>query len=155
MNLDQQLQILIANAPADGATPLVIEQAVAPILKMFASKLRHLEYHVLQSLNQQWVVTTLNSRSKEPKKKTVIYAFPTALDATNSQHSSNPGIIALPVPVTHILFQMFAIPQIDSTIFIENPGNLSSGQEVRRTDLQTSLESQLKQLRFQQPSDLA
>lgn len=147
MNLDQQIQLLIKNAPPDGVTPKVMEEAIAPILKLFASQLQHLEYHVLQTFDQGWVLTTLSNRAQPEVEKKVIYAFPTLKDAADFQGASDPQILALPVPVTHILFQMFALDQVNSTVFFEIPGNLTNGTEVHRADLQNLVQMQLQQFR--------
>ncbi len=147
MELEQQIALLVENAPADGLTPQVMEVAIAPILKAFASQLKHLEYYVLQTIDGEWVLTTLSNRAQQSLEKNVIYAFATLKDAASFQGTCDPQVIASPVPVTHILFQMFAIEKADSTVFVETPSNLSAGVEVRRTDLQKLIQAQLKQFR--------
>lgn len=158
MELEQQIALLIENAPADGVTSKVMEVAIAPILKAFASQLKHLEYYVLQTIDGGWVLTTLSNRTQQLLEKNVIYAFPTLKDAANFQGTSDPKVIASPVPVTHILFQMFALEKVDSTVFVETPNNLSAGTEVRRVDLQTLIQAQLEQFRAKPdnlPPDIA
>jgi hypothetical protein len=147
MDLEQQIQVLIDNAPQDGTTPKVVE-ALAPVLKLFASQLRHLEYHILQTLDQAWVMTTLSNRAQPGVEKNVIYAFPTLKDAADFQSVFDPQIIALPIPVTHILFQMLAIDTINSIVFFDTPGNLAAGTEVRRDDLQNLVQAQLQQIQM-------
>ncbi|NES83663.1 MAG: hypothetical protein F6K10_20875 [Moorea sp. SIO2B7] len=147
MNLDQQIKILIDNAPQDGVTPTVIEQAVSPVVKLFANQLQHLEYYVLQTLDQGWVLTTLSNRAKPNLEKKVIYAFATLKDAGNFQGSSDPQIMTTSLPVTHVLFQLFALKQVYSIVFMETPGNLTAGVEVKRADLENLIETQLQQLR--------
>ncbi|MBW4647390.1 MAG: hypothetical protein KME06_01620 [Kastovskya adunca ATA6-11-RM4] len=146
MDLDQQLQALIENAPSDGRTPEAIA-AIAPVLKLFASQLQHLEYYILQTLDEGWVLTTLSNRAQPDVEKNVLYAFPTLKDAADFQVEPDPQIVALPLPVTHILFQMFAMDIVNSTVFFETPGNLASGTEVNREDLQNLIHSQLQQMR--------
>ncbi|NJO18940.1 MAG: hypothetical protein HC838_01155, partial [Spirulinaceae cyanobacterium RM2_2_10] len=51
MNLNEQLQRLIDDAPEDGSMPILIEHAVVPVLRLLAQRLQHLEYYVLQSLD--------------------------------------------------------------------------------------------------------
>jgi non-ribosomal peptide synthetase component E (peptide arylation enzyme) len=158
MDLEQQLAILVNNAPQDGVTPRVIEQGVAPVLKVFAQQLQHLEYYVIQTLDQGWVLTTLSNRATPNLAKKVIYAFSTLKDAYNFQGKSNPEVIAVLIPVTHILFQLFAMKQVDSIVFMERPGDLSTGKEVLCSDLQKLVNHQLQQ--FQNslsniPSNLA
>ncbi len=160
MNLEQQIQKLIDDAPQDGDLPLVIKQAIAPVLKLFASRLKHLDYYILQNFSQSWVITTLRAKNSDSatKGKKVIYAFTTAKDATAFQGDSTPEVVAWPIPVTHILFQLFALHQVDSIIFLETPGNLSRGTEVRRSDLQQLIQSQLQEFKTNSgnvPPDIA
>ena len=141
MELDQQLQALIDGAPQDGSTPQLIE-SIAPMLKAIAQQLRHPQYYVVQTLDQSWVMLTLNHRTQSEDEKNVIYAFPTLKDVSSSPYNlADPNLIALPIPVTHILFQMLAMHQADSTIFFETPGDATIGTEVQRSDL----EAQIKQ----------
>ncbi len=144
MDLEQQIQVLIENAPQDGTTPKIVE-AIAPVLTLIANQLRHSDYHILQTLDQGWVVTTLSNRAQPNVEKNVIYAFPTLKDATDFQSVADPQIIVATVPVTHILFQMLAIDTITSIVFFNTPGNLTAGTEVRRDDLQQLIQIQLQQ----------
>lgn len=145
MNLEHQIQILIENAPQDGVTPQVVE-AIAPVLTLLASQLGHSDYHILQTLDHSWVVTTLSNRAQPDVEKNVIYAFPTLKDATDFQSVWDPQITAAIIPVTHILFQMLAIDTITSVVFFDTPGNLTAGSEVRRDHLQQLIQNQLKQI---------
>jgi hypothetical protein len=145
MDLEHQIQVLIENAPQDGVTPQVVE-AIAPVLTLLARQLRHLDYHILQTLDQSWVVTTLSNRAQPDVEKNVIYAFPTLKDATDFQSVWDPQIMAVTIPVTHILFQMLAIDTITSIVFFDTPGNLADGKEVRRDELQQLIQTQLQQI---------
>lgn len=146
-NIEQQLQTLIENAPPDGVTPKVMKNAIAPILNLFAQRLNHPVYYILQTLDQGWVMTTLSNRNDPKTEKRVIYAFPTLEDAKLMQGGNpDPQIIATAVPVTHILFQMFALKVVDSTVFMETPGDLNTGKEVKRADLQKLVQIQLQKL---------
>lgn len=147
MDLEQQIQVLIDSAPQDGTTPKLVE-AIAPVLKLLASQLRHLEYHILQTLDEGWVVTTLSNRTQPEVEKNVIYAFSTLKDAADFQSVSDPQILAVPIPVTHILFQMLALETVTSTVFFDTPGNLTTGTEVRRDDLQNLISTQLQNSKF-------
>lgn len=144
MDLDQQIQVLIANAPQDGTTPRMVE-VIAPVLTLLARQLKHLEYHILQTLDQGWVVTTLSNRAQPEVEKNVIYAFSTLQDAANFQSTWDPEIMATAIPVTHILFQLLAIKTVNSIVFFDTPGNLVTGTEVRRDDLQQLVQRQLQQ----------
>jgi hypothetical protein len=152
MNIDQQIQALINEAPQDGTTPAAVE-AIAPALKLIASQLKHEQYYILQTLEQQWVMNSLSNRTQPEVIKNVIYAFPTLEDVSGGPVSlKDPQIIALPIPVIHILFQMVAMKKVDSIIFFEIPGNAKVATEVTRPDLQNLVQLHLKKL--QQNSNL-
>jgi hypothetical protein len=136
MTLDQQLQSLISDAPRDGSTPEMVA-SIAPVLKTMAQRLRHLEYFVVQTLDQSWVMVTLEDRTQSMGMKNVIYAFSTLKDVSSGLIDlSDPNLIAMPVPVTHLLFQMLAMDNSYSTIFFETPGDVSVGTEIARLDLE-------------------
>jgi hypothetical protein len=52
MNVDEQIQLLIDNAPRMVLHPVVA--AIAPGLKLLAGQFRHSQY-ILQNLDQDWV----------------------------------------------------------------------------------------------------
>lgn len=141
MDLDQQIQVLIDNAPTDGHLPQAM-QAIAPALKLVASQLEHSQYYVLQTLDDAWVLTTVTNPEQPQETKQILYAFPTLQDVTTLE---DPEVMAIPVPVTHILFQMVGMDTVDSAIFFETPGNLSEGVQLRREDLQNLVQSYLEQ----------
>ncbi len=135
-DLDQQLRSLIDNAPQDGSTPQLVE-SIAPVLKLVAQRLRHSQYYIVQTLDQRWVMLTLANRTNTQEEKNVIYAFPSLKDVSSSSYNlSDPNLIALPVPVIHILFQMLSMHPNLSTIFFETPGNATIGTEVQRSELE-------------------
>ncbi|MDX2243634.1 MAG: hypothetical protein NW224_23385 [Leptolyngbyaceae cyanobacterium bins.302] len=145
MNLDEQIQDLIDHAPQDGVTPALIE-AIAPVLKQFASQLRHLQYYIVQSLDQNWVVNIISHQDQPELETHVIYAFPSLKDVASGPNPvKDPQLMALPIPVTHILFQMVALEGIDSIIFFEVPGNTLAGTQIRRADIQEVIQAQLQQ----------
>ncbi len=143
MDLDQQIQVLIQDAPQDGTADLVV--TIAPALKLLAGQLRHLQYYILQTLEQNWLLTTLSNSAQPGVEKRVIYAFPTSRDATRSPAAKDMQIVAVAVPVTHILFQMMAMDTVDSLVFFETVGNLEKGTEILRQDLQTLVQEHLRQ----------
>ncbi|MEC4982722.1 MAG: hypothetical protein SAJ37_10885 [Oscillatoria sp. PMC 1068.18] len=147
MDLEQQISLLIQDAPQYGVSSVAIEQAIAPVLRLFATQLQHLEYYLLQTLADDWILTTLTNRAQPTLEKKVIYAFPTLKDAGDFQVNKDPQIIASSVPVAHILFQVFTLEQVDSVVFVETPGNLTSGKEIRTEDLQKLMMRQIQQLR--------
>ena len=145
MNVDAQIRVLIENAPQDGTTPQII-QTIAPVLKAMAGQLVHAKYYILQTLDRNWMLTTLSNRAQPDREKKAIYAFSTMEDAKASVRASlNPNLVAVGLPVTHILFQMVALENVDSTIFFEAPGNPERGTEVKRSDLQRLIQIQLQQ----------
>ncbi len=143
MDLDQQIQALIQQAPKDGATPAAVK-AIAPALKQIAGQLRHPQYYILQTLEQRWAMTALNHRAQPDLQKNVVYAYADLKDALASPVAKDPQIMAFPVLVTHILFQMVAMTTVDSIIFFEISGNLNAGTEVTRANVQELVQLYLK-----------
>ncbi|MBU6185612.1 MAG: hypothetical protein ACKO3I_03510 [Synechococcales cyanobacterium] len=156
MDLDQQLQVLIDNAPQDGVTPHAIA-AIAPALKAIASQLQHQDYYIVQTLNQEWVLLTLSRTNQPQVTKTVVYAFPSLQDISLSpSFQAEPNRIAVPFPVTHLLFQLSSITSIDSVIFREIPDDSSSDVELKSSDIQSLLQHHLHHYFSPNiPSDLA
>ncbi|OKH32957.1 hypothetical protein NIES2119_24800 [[Phormidium ambiguum] IAM M-71] len=145
MDLDQQIQVLIDSAPPDGRIPQAM-QAIAPALKLVASQLEHPQYYVLQTLDEAWLLTTFNNPEQPQETQHILYAFPTLQDLTTQTGIlEDPEVMAVPVPVTHILFQMVGMDTVDSAIFFETPGNLSEGVQLHREDLQNLVQSYLEQ----------
>jgi hypothetical protein len=153
MNLEQQLQLIINNGADYGVPPPVIEKAIAPVLKLFAEQLQHVEYYVLQNLEEDWVLTTI-ANSKLQLEKKVIYAFTSVQDAATFQGKANPDLVAMPISVAQLLFRLFSLQQVDSIIFLENSSNLNHGVEVERDRLSQLIERQIEQLN-QTPTDIA
>lgn len=150
MELKQQLQILIDEAAEYGIAPAIME-AIAAVFEVVARQLQHLEYYVLQNLSEDWVISVISNDGVEKK---VIYAFTTLRDAKNFNISRESDIIAISLPVVQILFRLFSVGQIDSIIFFEKAGNTSGGVELKRRDLQNSLQQHLQQLKTS-PPDIA
>jgi hypothetical protein len=154
MNLDEQLQILINEGPEHGVSKAVMEKAVIPALKFFASQLQHTHYHVLHSQDRSWLVTTLRHREKQQSDKRVIYAFSTRKDAASFQGITTPDIRIISLPATHILFQLFAVDRLDSIIFMEMAGKKEQGTEIERAKLQNIIDQQLRRLKLKPSSPL-
>lgn len=152
MELEQQLEILINDAANYGVPTIVVEQAIAPVLRLFAEQLQHLEYYVLQNIEEDWVLTTITNPQLKQEKK-VIYAFATVQDAATFEKKTNPDLMAMPIPVAQLLFRLFSLQQVDSIIFMES-SDLSRGTEVKRDRLSALIRQQIKQL-GQTPSDIA
>ena len=150
MELKQQLQVLVDEAAEHGIAPAIIENAIAPVFEVVARQLQHLEYYVLQNLSEDWVISVINNGDREKK---VIYAFTTVRDA-KLKIGQESDIVAISLPVVQILFRLFSVGQIDSIIFFDRSANTSGGVELKRRDLQNSLQQQLQQLKAT-PSDIA
>lgn len=157
MNLDQQIQALIDAAPPDGTTPDLV-RSIAPALVALGSNLKHPQYYVLQTADQSWVMTTLSNRFQPNLEKRVIYAFSTLKDASVAPYTSkDPGVAAVAVPATHILFQMVAMSAVDSAVFFETSGDLTNGAEVSRQNLNQMIQVYLQkyQAEARLPPDIA
>jgi len=145
MDLEQQIQELVEHAPQDGESPDLV-RAIAPVLRAVSQQLRHLQYYIVQTLDESWAVTTLSNQTTPDEDKTVIYAYPSLKDVTSGPYPmQDPSMIAVPVPVTHILFQMLALEPVFSTIFFETPGSMVAGTEVQRDQLVNLIQLQLQQ----------
>ena len=151
MYLDEQLEVLIKEAPQHGVPMPVMEKAVGPTLKFFASQLQHEKYYVLHGKNRSWLVTTLSNRKNPKEEKKVIYAFATKKDAETFQGIINPEIRIISVPITHLLFQLFSVESIDSIVFREVPGNKEQQVEISRAKLQNIIQQQLRRLKLTPP----
>ncbi|MDJ0899284.1 MAG: hypothetical protein QNJ55_10770 [Xenococcus sp. MO_188.B8] len=144
MDLDQQLQILIDDAPNYGVPALVIEKAIAPVLKTFAEQLKFLEYYILQNETEDWIMFSVKKDPQQDLAKTVIYAFTSYQDAIKFNQKQDEKILVKPLPTTHILFRLFSVKKIDSIVFFNEVENLSQGIELRREDLQSLIQKQLQ-----------
>ncbi len=145
MDLERQIQLLIDNAPQDGITPNLVT-AISPVLSAIAQRLRHSQYYILQNSESEWVLTTLSNRANPGLEKHVIYAFSTIQDVSLIPSAGlDPQIVAKPLPVTHILFQLVALEPVDSIVFLETPGQTTHTLEVQRDELQKLMQRQVKQ----------
>lgn len=151
MSLQEQIQALVDEAPQDGKTPQAMA-TIGPVLAQVAHNLNHLEYYVLQNLEQNWQITTLRHQSQPDLEKTVVYAYADLKDATHS--CSDPNLIAVPRPVVSLLFQLLAMKPVDSLIFYDKPKMQGEGYEVPRAAIQQLVQESLRQL-MQPPTDIA
>jgi hypothetical protein len=150
-DLDQQIQVLLQDAPNDPEMRQITEK-FAPVLKQFASKLGHLHYYVVQTLDQSWVSVTLSHRTQPSVEKNVLYAFSTLQDVSVDLYSQDTeNLVAVPMPVIALLFQFFALNLADSIIFFDVSGDISSGVEVSRMEIEQALRDALNRL----PPDVA
>ncbi|MGB3636067.1 MAG: hypothetical protein WBA39_00520 [Rivularia sp. (in: cyanobacteria)] len=157
MDLQAQIQFLIDNAPQDGITPQLVA-AIAPALIQIAQKLRSSQYYILQNPSGDWVLTTLSNKSNPQLQKQVIYAYPTLRDvSTTSGVGFDPQMIAAPIGVIEILFQIVALQPVDSIIFFDTPGTTANAVEIPRSQVNNIIESSLQQnsRRSDVPPDIA
>ena len=148
MKLDRQLEIIVNDAANYGVPAVVIERAIAPVLKLFAEQLQCLEYYILQNIEQDWVLTTIANPQVQQDKK-VIYAFKSLKDAATFHGSSN--LMAMPIPIAQLLFRLFSLQQVDSIIFLEDSLNLNRGVEIERNHISILIREQIKQLNNNPP----
>jgi hypothetical protein len=154
MNIDAQIQQLIEQAPQYGARTEEI-QLIAPVFKSVASQLQHAQYYILQNLEQSWVMTTLKHRTQPELSKNVVYAYSSLETVKANIATLDPEIMALPVPVIQILFQLLAMEPVDSIIFFGSADE-QTGIEVSRQGLRQSIEQYVQSLRQSHPpSDIA
>lgn len=151
MNIEKQLEILANDAPEYGVSTEIMEQAISPVLKFLASQHKHTDYFVLHTSDKHWIITTLSNRKQPQMTKRVIYGFATYQDARNFQDTVNPNSITPPInivslPITHLLFQIFAIHQVDSIILMDTPNNKTKGIEIQRENIENMIQKQLQQL---------
>lgn len=144
MNLDRQIQTLVSEAPQDGKTPKAIE-SIAPVLKQVAQRLQYEQYFLLQTPDQRWQVTTLSQQSQPHLEKRVVYAFARLEDAVKSTQDRQ--LIAVPLPIIPLIFQLLAIETIESLIFLEMPDNTQIGTEIQRKEIQHLIYKKLQQSR--------
>jgi hypothetical protein len=146
LNLNDQVQILSQEAPNYGVPPLVIEQAIAPVLIGQARKLKHLSYFVLQSRDREWQTTTLSHRNHPAQEKTVLYAFAGRQEALSFSLNTHTSLEIIEIPVIDLLFQLLAMTPVDSLILLDIEGNLDQGKEIQRQGLQHLIEKHLRRL---------
>ncbi|MGB6295908.1 MAG: hypothetical protein WBF90_06945 [Rivularia sp. (in: cyanobacteria)] len=157
MDLQVQIQSLIDNAPQDGITPQLIA-AIAPALIQIAHSLRATQYYIVQNPDGEWVLTTLSNKKNPQLQKQVIYAYPTLQDVSSTSGVGfDPPLIAAPIGVIEILFQIIALQPVDSIIFFDTPGTTASAVEIPRSRVTSIIESSLQQnsRRSDVPPDIA
>jgi hypothetical protein len=139
MNLTEQLEALFNNAPDDPEIRQITEIFV-PVLRRISSKLRYLEYHVLQTADHDWVSFTLNYRTQSHVEKTVIYAFSSPKNVSLSISAQDlEGLSVISIGIIDLLFQFFTLNLGDSLIFFEDATNPERGIEISRQEFQQLL----------------
>ena len=148
MDLEQQLQNLISEAPQYGVPASIMEYGVVPVLRTYAQQLDHQKYYLRQTLENNLVLTVLTNHQNPTIEKKVIYAFPSVTDAAKFPDSNidDANVVAQEFPVGQILFQMFTMKDIDSIIFVDQPNNYQQSKEIYCEKLQTAIKAHLKLL---------
>ena len=164
MTLDLQLQDLVREAANHQIAPVVIQKAIVPIFEPIAKQLKHLDFYLLQSSQEDWIIsvisknlqnkTTKSESLRDQSAKKVIYAFSSLQDAQNFPTTKTQDLVAIKLPIIQILFQFFIIQQLDSLIFFDQPGNLKQGLEVDQNDLRNQIQTRIIQLKSL-PPDIA
>ena len=144
LELNQQIQALIEGAPPGTNLKQAIE-VVAPVIRTVAQQLQHSEYYILQSVSNQWLQATVAHKDNPNQTKRVIYAYPSLAAAAGDRLAkSNPGLMALPISIAQLLFQLPSIEPVDSIIFLETESR-NQAVEVRRSDLKQMFQAHLQQ----------
>lgn len=146
MNLNEQVQILCQEAPNYGVPRQVMEKAIAPVLIELAQSLQQSSYFVLQTRDRAWQTTTLSHRNHPTQRKTVIYAFARREHTRHFPDIATANLDLSEIPVIDLLFQLFALEQVDSLIFLDNRGNQEKSKEIQRQALQQRVEQNLRSL---------
>lgn len=148
MNLDQQFENLINQAPNYGVPAPIMQYGVVPVLKVYAQQLNHQKYYLRQTLENNLVLTVLGKEDEPEIEKKVVYAFPTVEDAVKFADSEidKLEIIAQEISISEILFQMFTLKEVDSIIFLDTPQDYRQSKEIFCHKLQKAIQENLKML---------
>ncbi len=136
-NIEQQIQILVDQAPTELQQPIV---HISPVLNQIAADLTHQSYFIGQNKSQEWIVITL--QNGQNVQMDAVYAFGHQQDALNFYGSSE---LAIEIPVIDLLFQLLALESIQQFIFFDEVDNMESGRTLSRSDLQQAIEQHLRQ----------
>ncbi|MCM1984667.1 hypothetical protein [Lyngbya confervoides] len=143
VSLDEQIQTLLAEAPQEGLMPQAME-AIAPVLKHLAEQFHQEQYFILQSLEGNWQITTLRHRTQPQLEKKVIYAYSTLADATRAGQDAH--LMAKSIPIIPLLFQLIAIPDLDSLLVLSSQAGASESLEIAQADLRNLIQRQIDQV---------
>ena len=152
MNIRKQLEILANDALKYGVSIEIMEQAVNPVLKFFASQHKRTDYFVLHTSDRHWIITTLNNRKQPQITKRVVYGFVSHQEAHDFKDTIVPSNVNTPInivslPITYLFFEMFAARQVDSIILMDTPNNKTQGIEIKREDIENMIQKQLQQIK--------
>jgi hypothetical protein len=141
MTLDLQVSALIDGAP-DAASRKSVK-TIAPVLIQLAKSLPQATYYICQSPEGEWVVTTLQNQQQPKLEISVIYAFTRVEDVSQFQGGALANSLAIEVPIIQLLFYLFAFPEIDRIIFLDDSQNLDRGREISSQQLEDAIVKQL------------
>jgi hypothetical protein len=133
VDLQTQVQDLIDHAPLDAQTRQAVA-AIAPVLVSQAQQYQATIYYVVQTVDGQWQIITLEHQEPPHTEKVVIYGYATP-DMAQAAIEDETNLVIQPIPVIQLLFQLLAAEPVDSLILLEAP-NGEQGWEVSRQDLQ-------------------
>ncbi len=151
MNLNQQIETLIKDAPNDPEMRQITE-TVAPVLRRMASKFRYLEYYVLHTPDQGWVSFTLTHRTQSHIERKVIYAFSSSKDINDVISETDlSGLSVVSIGIIDLLFQFYALNLGDSLVVFDTPKNTESACEIPRQEFDALLRQSLDPI----PPDIA
>ena len=91
----------------------------------------------------------------------MIYAYADLDDAKAHHPTLDAQVLALPVPIMHILFQLIALQSVESMLFFDQPGDRQAAVEIHRQELQNLVTTQLQRYQRQSrqhprpPADIA
>jgi hypothetical protein len=141
MDIPAQIQALIDESPPDQEMREGI-QVVAEVLGQVALGLGHLQYYILQNLENQWQVTTLEHRAEPDRQKNVLYVYSRLGDATRMGQDAD--LLAVPIRILPLLFQFFSFAQVDSLLFVDEANQPNQLKELSRADLQAVVQASLQ-----------
>lgn len=136
VNLEQQLQALINQAPADLQQPIA---QIAPVLNQIAEDLTHQSYFIGQNQAEEWIVITL--QNGQQTQMDAVYAFGHRQDALTFYGSAE---TAVEISIIDLLFQLLALDSINQLIFFDEESNMESGRTLSRSDIQLAIEQHLR-----------
>jgi hypothetical protein len=140
--LDEQIQQIIDKAIDHVVPPSVIEKSVAPILKSYAQKVSHEAYYLVVNQKNDLLIRIIQSSLDPSKEKRVIYAF--ADSNTGLKFLSSPTNSLKLIPITHLLFDLFAIESWDELIFVD-PMSKGTTVEIKRLEIFQDIQKKIKE----------
>ncbi len=138
--IDTQIAALVNDAPDPMMAGAI--QNLSPVLKVIATRQKHLTYFVLQSTNNLLLIT-LVYRSQPAISKNVVYAYPSRAiaDAERLQMIDQPN--CQEIAIIPLLFQLLGMNEVDSLILLGDRSE-TKGTEINRQKLYDSCQQELQ-----------